>query len=50
MNKLTLSEQALYYGNVKMPKGFEINHDKLLGDIIKLHLYLVKSGTKQIDI
>ena len=25
MNKLTLSEQALYYGNVKMPKGFEIN-------------------------
>lgn len=35
MNKKVLSEQALYYGNVLMPKGFEIDHIKLSNDIIE---------------
>tara|TARA_R110000803_G_scaffold123280_2_gene191208 strand:- start:369 stop:872 length:504 start_codon:yes stop_codon:yes gene_type:complete len=35
MQKKVLTEQALYYGDVKMPKGFEINHDKLKADILQ---------------
>jgi|TARA_R110002020_G_scaffold62475_2_gene167158 hypothetical protein len=34
MNKKILSEQALIYGNVSMPKGFEINRDQLTKDIL----------------
>jgi len=33
MNKIILSEQALYHGDVAMPKGFEINQDVLKIDI-----------------
>ena len=29
MQKKVLSEQALYYGDIAMPKGFEIDRDKL---------------------
>ena len=35
ITKNTLSEQALYYGDVAMPKGFEIDRDKLSGDILQ---------------
>ena len=35
MQKKVLSEQALYYGDVAMPKGFEIDRDKLQSDILK---------------
>ena len=35
MHKKVLSEQALYYGDVAMPKGFEIDRDKLQSDILK---------------
>ena len=35
MQKKVLSEQALYYGDVAMPKGFEIDRDKLQADILK---------------
>ena len=35
MQKKVLSEIALYYGDVAMPKGFEINRDKLQSDILK---------------
>ena len=35
MQKKVLSEQALYYGDVAMPKGFEINRDKLQSDTLK---------------
>ena len=41
MHKKVLSEISLIYGNVSMPKGFEINHDKLLGDNLE-SLYLKK--------
>jgi len=34
MKKIILSEIGLYYGQVKMPKGFEINREKLKTDII----------------
>jgi len=34
MNKITLSEIDLYYGEVKMPKGFEIDRKKLTEDIL----------------
>jgi hypothetical protein len=34
MQKKVLSEQALYYGDVAMPKGFEIDRDKLQSDIL----------------
>jgi len=39
MQKKVLSEQALYYGDVSMPKGFEIDRDKLSGDILQSQLF-----------
>ena len=35
MQKKVLSEIGLYYGDVAMPKGFEINRDKLQSDTLK---------------
>ena len=35
MDKKILTEQALYYGNVEMPKGWDIDRDKLSGDILQ---------------
>ena len=35
MEKKVLSEIALYYGDVAMPKGFEIDRNKLQEDILK---------------
>jgi hypothetical protein len=35
MQKKVLSEIALYYGDVAMPKGFEIDRNKLQKDILK---------------
>ena len=35
MKKKVLSEIALYYGDVEMPQGFEIDRDKLQEDILK---------------
>ena len=38
MNKNTLSEIALYHGDIAMPKGFEIDRDKLSEDILQSNL------------
>ena len=35
MKKKVLSETGLYYGDVAMPKGFEIDRNKLQEDILK---------------
>ena len=35
MQKKVLTEKALYYGDVSMPKGFEIDRDKLSSDILQ---------------
>jgi hypothetical protein len=35
MQKKVLSEQALYYGYVDMPKDWDIDRDKLSGDILQ---------------
>ena len=35
MQKNVLSEQALYYGDVAMPKNWDIDRDKLSGDILQ---------------
>ena len=35
MHKKVLTEQALYYGNVVMPKDWDIDRDKLSGDILQ---------------
>ena len=35
MNKNTLSEIALYHGDIAMPKNFEIDRDKLSKDILQ---------------
>jgi hypothetical protein len=35
MEKNILSEQAIYYGNVLMPKGFEIDLNQLRADILQ---------------
>ena len=35
MQKKVLSEIGLYYGDVAMPQGFEIDQDKLQSDILK---------------
>ena len=34
MQKKVLSEQSLYYGDVTMPKGWDIDRNKLLQDIL----------------
>ena len=34
MLKKVLSEQALYYGDVAMPKDWDIDRDKLQNDIL----------------
>ena len=39
MNKKVLSEQVLYYGNISMPKGFEIEEKNLTNDILQSELY-----------
>ena len=38
MQKKILTEQALYFGNVDMPKGFEIDQNKLTTDILQSQL------------
>ena len=38
MEKKVLSETALYYGDVSMPNGFEIQRDVLTLDIFVAHL------------
>ena len=35
MRKKVLTEQSIYFGNVSMPKGFEIDKETLQTDIIK---------------
>ena len=35
MQKKVLSEQALYYGDVAMPKDWDIDRDKLQNDILQ---------------
>ena len=35
MQKKVLSEQSLYYGNIAMPKGWDIDREKLSEDILK---------------
>ena len=35
MQKKVLSEQALYFGDVAMPKGWDIDRDKLQSDILQ---------------
>ncbi len=35
MEKIVLSEQLLFFGNIKMPKGFEINKDELSKNILE---------------
>ena len=39
ITKNTLSEQALYYGNVAMPKDFDIDRNKWSGDILQSVLH-----------
>ena len=34
MEKITLSEIPLIYGSIDMPKGFDIDRDKIKNDII----------------
>ena len=38
MQRQVLTEQALYYGDVSMPKGFEIDKDKLITDTLESSL------------
>ena len=35
MQRQVLTEQSLFYGNIDMPKGFEINQEKLTNDILQ---------------
>ena len=38
INKKTLSEIDLYHGNIAMPKGFEINRDRIKSDILTSYI------------
>ena len=42
MYKHVLSEISLYYGDVKMPKGFEIDRDQLQEDLLNSHIKNIK--------
>ena len=42
MEKKVLSEISLYYGQVEMPKGFEIDQKKLQTDILKAQVQNIK--------
>jgi hypothetical protein len=42
MQKKVLSEIGLYYGDVAMPKGFEIDRNKLQEEILSSHLKDIK--------
>ena len=35
MQRQVLTEQSLFYGDIDMPKGFEINQEKLTNDILQ---------------
>ena len=35
MQKKVLTEQSLFYGDIDMPKGFEIDQEKLTNDILR---------------
>jgi hypothetical protein len=35
MQRQVLTEQSLFYGNIDMPKGFEIDQEKLTNDILQ---------------
>ena len=39
MHKKVLSEIGLYYGDVEMPKGFEIDRNKLQSDTLKSQIH-----------
>jgi hypothetical protein len=39
MKKIILSELGLYYGSIEMPKGFEIDREKLSVDIFTSTIY-----------
>ena len=39
MQKKVLSEQALYYGDVAMPKDWDIDRDKLSDDILQSQIH-----------
>ena len=38
MQKKVLSEQSLYYGNIAMPKGWDIDREELSENILKSHI------------
>ena len=40
MQKKVLTEVDLYYGEVDMPKGFEIDRDQIRNDIIESYIKL----------
>ena len=42
INKNVLTEQALYFGDVSMPPGFEIDQTKLTNDILQSTLKDIK--------
>jgi hypothetical protein len=42
MHKKVLSEIDLHYGSIDMPKGFEIDRDKLQSDILSSHIKNLK--------
>tara|TARA_R110000822_G_scaffold209270_1_gene345205 strand:- start:1629 stop:2111 length:483 start_codon:yes stop_codon:yes gene_type:complete len=39
MHKKVLSEESIYHGKVKMPKGFEIDHESILVNITGSNVY-----------
>ena len=47
MQKKVLTEQALYYGDVAMPKDWDIDRDKLSGDILQSSNSLTKNFHSQ---
>ena len=42
MEKKVLTEQALYYGDVSMPNGFEINSDIIIKNNYRVPVFEVK--------
>ena len=54
MQKKVLTEQSLFYGDIDMPKGFEIDQEKLTNDILQStfnskELLIQMLGAKQLE-
>ena len=50
MHKKVLTEVDLYTGEIRMPKGFDIDRDKIRNDIIESYIKRNKPNTPNLSL